>query len=135
MSINAAPILLSGIETQEPLGRSHYRPRLLIFFPALVKPLLTPFRKEAVGTIADLASYHLHNLLHSFSVTAWEVPGEDDSWRLSIEMTAHLDWDTLANIRQAILADLAKVARAWTPEQRDDFAKRIYLELQPAESQ
>lgn len=106
-----------------------HRPPL--HFPTSVRPLLSTFRKEVLFYLTGLVLDYFGRDIKSLIVTPWTVPGEEDSWRLTVEAVIDADWSKIAEVKRLILRDLAKQAVEWTENERKDFSERIFLELQP----
>ncbi len=103
---------------------------IVIQFPKHLEFCLSSFRKSAIRKLASYAWEQFGTRLRAVTISRWETPDEENSWRLAVEVECDASWEVVEEGRYAILARLAELANTWTKEQRDDFSKRIYLELQ-----
>ena len=61
----------------------------------------------------------------------WSEPGAADSEILLLSILADADATRLEAARDSILAAISKEAENWTEEERQDYSKYIYFEIEP----
>ena len=63
----------------------------------------------------------------------WSEPGEADSEILLLGILADADAARLDTVRESMLTSISNEAAGWSVEERRDYSKRIYFELEPLE--
>ena len=61
----------------------------------------------------------------------WSEPGEADSEVLLLGILADADAARLDMVRESMLVSISKEAAGWTEEERQDYSRHIYFELEP----
>lgn len=61
----------------------------------------------------------------------WSEPGEADSEILLLSILADADAATLDSVRESMLTSISEKAADWPEEERQDYSRRIYFELEP----
>ncbi len=102
-----------------------------LFFPREARPLRTPFRSHALHLLYWAALSELGGRLRSATVSAWSEPGEADSEILLLSILADADAARLEMVRDSVLAVISEEAADWSEEERQDYSRRIYFELEP----
>ena len=111
--------------------RHTHQPGSDLYWTREARALRTKFRKRGLETIIEAAKTQLGPSIKSAIVSTWSQPGESDSTILLLSITARVDRTELRRVRKAILAAIADEASAWTDEERQDYGKRFYFELEP----
>ena len=68
--------------------------------------------------------------MRSASVSMWSETGEADSEILLLSILADDDATRLDTVREAILTSISKEAAIWAEEERRDYSRYIYFELE-----
>ena len=102
-----------------------------LFFPREVRALQTPFRSHVLHVLYRAALSELGKRLGSATVSTWSEPGEADSEILLLSIIADADAVRLDLVRDSMLASISKEAASWTEEERQDYSRYIYFELEP----
>ena len=103
-------------------------------FPREVGALQTPFRSHALHLMYRAALSEMGKRMRSATVSIWSEPGEADSEILLLSIVADADAATLDTVRESILTSISKEAVGWTEEERQDYSRYLYFELEPLQA-
>ena len=105
-----------------------------LVFPKEVRALQTPFRSHALHLMYGTALSELGKRMRSATVSTWSEPGEADSEILLLGILADADVTRLDTVRESMLTSISKEAAGWTEEERQDYSRHIYFELEPLQA-
>ena len=97
-----------------------------------VGALWTPFRFYVLRLLYGAVLTDLGERLRTAEVSTWSTPGETDSEILLLSIIADADSRRLDQLMDLTLAAIAKQAAGWTEEERQDYSKRVYFEMEPS---
>lgn len=98
-------------------------------FDKMARLYISPFRLEALDVIYQTALTALNWNIRSANVLAWSNPGEEGAV-LILVIATQAQGRELDEARRVILEQIATAAATWTDEQRKDYSKTIYFELE-----
>ena len=61
----------------------------------------------------------------------WSEPGETESETLFLSISADADETELERVRDVVLVAISEEAKGWSDDERQDYSRRIYFELEP----
>ena len=102
-------------------------------FPAESMALRTRFRDAALGYIFRSALDISGGRVMLGEVGITEVPDEGDSWTFDLTLTVDGEWEDIEKLRWEVLIRLEEWSKEWSPEEQDDYARRIYFGFIPAD--
>ena len=100
-------------------------------FSREAEALRTPFRSQALHMLYWAAQWELGRHVRSASVSMRSEPGEADSEILLLSILADADAATLDTVRESMLTSISEEAAGWPEEERQDYSRRTYFELEP----
>ena len=105
-----------------------------LLFPEETRALQTAFRSHALHLLYGAALSDLGRSLQSATVSMWSEPGEVDSEILLLSIIADADAARLDTVRESMLTSISMEAAGWTEDERHDYSRRIYFELEPLQA-
>ena len=100
-------------------------------FPPESLGLRTRFRDSALGYIFRTAVNLSGGKVVLGEVGITEVPDEEDSWAFDLTLTVDDDWEAIEKLRWDVLVRLEDWSSEWSPEEQDDYGRRIYFGFIP----
>ena len=61
----------------------------------------------------------------------WSEPGEAESEILLLSILADSDETELERVRDMVLVAISEEAKGWSDDERHDYSRRVYFELEP----
>ena len=106
--------------------------RDMVHFRMEVQGILTPFRGQVLNYIYRTARGLSGSLLESVIVEPIIDPDEENSLHLHLALTVNMDWDSLDQLHDQILARVSEWSRDWTEDEQEDYGRWIYFSLTPS---
>lgn len=107
------------------------QPRLPLFFPPDVEPLLTPFRVKALENIYEITHRELGGRIKSTVVAARAGDDEPGRTTLVLAIWADLDSDQWSRADRAISNAVFDAETSWSDAERADYVDMIHFEILP----
>ncbi len=100
-------------------------------FPLEAVPYLTPFRRYALELIFNIALEKMQGAVTGATVSVKHVPGELDSYSMSLAIQTNLPGAAIPPYRKSILRAIASLATGWSPGHLLEYSRRIYFCVDP----
>jgi len=93
------------------------------------RSLSTPFKRDVLRTIYDIARSELGHALYSATISTWEMQGEPGPPILLLSARAKVRRADIERVRTTILETIATHAASWSKSQREDY-RSIYFDIE-----